>query len=329
MSNLTKLLEILTDKITPLNRPNGEVSALLKKELKRLGSFSDKEIEQGITWLDSWDHINYLMEEKRYQVRNRHLVKTMDGGLVVSGARSSQMIESMLDEESDEVILTTEKSADGLKFDKVTVTEKAAENLQRFFGPIPEQETSFKIVAGIKSQVEWENKLFWRPEDVSPYISINNQKLRIFSPIFMQFLKIEESLDVLETYKKLFPINLIENKTNTGLIHVLVRIKNGKYETFQLPSYNLEELRRAKYYVLQKANSCPFDWNKENETLSLPKFLPLPPELNKALCCASCCFPREEKKEIDGREIEFEIYKNVSEKLIHQIARCIWLEEGI
>jgi len=329
MADIKELLEILTDKITPLTRPKGEVSALLKKDLKRLGSFSDSEIDQGINWLDGWDHINYLTEEKRYQVRNRHLVKTIKGELVVSGARSSSMIESMLNKKPNGVIRTTEKSEEGLIFEKVTVTEKAADNLQDFFGPIPEQETSLNIVAGIKSQSEWENKLFWRREDVSPFISINNQKLRIFSPIFMQFRKIEDSPDYLNTYNEMFPINLIEKKTNTGLVYLLVRRKNGKYETSQLQSYNLEESCRARYYVLQKANACPFDWNEENETLSIPKYLPLPPELNKALCCASCCFPKEEKKEIDGREIIFEIYKNVSEKLILQIARCIWLEDGI
>jgi hypothetical protein len=328
MSNLTNILEIMTDKITPLNRPKGELKNILKDDLKRLG-LSDKKIESALTWLSNFDHIKYIKAERRYRVRNRHLVKTMDGSLVVSGARSSQMIVDMKDKEPDGVITTTEKLADGLKFDKVTVTEKAAKRLQRFFGPIPQQETSFNIVAGIKSQVNWEDKMLWRREDVSPYISINNSKLRIFSPIFMQFLKTEESLEILNTYKKLFSINLIENKTKTGSIYILVRKKNDYYETVQLPSYNLEESRRAKYYVLQKANVCPFDWNKENETLSLPKMLPLPPELNKALCCASCCPPRDEKKEISGRGIEFEIHKNISEKLMHQIARCIWLEGEI
>ena len=43
MADIKELLEILTDKITPLNRPKGEVRALMKKYLKRLGSFSDEE----------------------------------------------------------------------------------------------------------------------------------------------------------------------------------------------------------------------------------------------------------------------------------------------
>ena len=94
MKSLTELLYLLTEIINPNSKPNGISAAELKKQIMNFG-YSNKETLDSLAWLQNLNHIEYLHDKGRYKVKERHLVKTMGGELVVSGARGSEMIQQM------------------------------------------------------------------------------------------------------------------------------------------------------------------------------------------------------------------------------------------
>jgi len=325
MKSLTELLYLLTEVINPNSKPNGISATELKTQIMNFG-YSNKETLDSLAWLQNLDHIEYLHEKSRYKVKQRHLVKTMGGELVVSGARGSEMIQQMKDEFSKQVIIEKITIGDYFEFERVEITEEAANGLTEFVGHIPEQETSLNIISDIKSQKQWVDELDWIEIDGLPFTKSDNGK--IFCPVLMKNLAQDQTKQEFEKYFRKYPINLVEKETTSfGLLLLCRKTSEGKWETASIEANKLEEKRRAKFFVLREADAFPFEWDDEKSTLKIPKFLKLPPNLSLALCCAGIRSVENNTERINYKLFDFEIYSGVNEDFIGQFGRCIWMED--
>ena len=325
MKSLTELLYLLTEVINPISKPNGISATELKTQIMNFG-YSNKETLDSLAWLQNLDHIEYLHGKRRYKVKQRHLVKTMGGELVVSGARGSEMIQQMKDQFPKQVIIEKITIGDYFEFERVEITEEAANGLTVFVGHIPEQETSLNIISDIKSQKQWVDELDWIEIDGLPFTKSDNGK--IFCPVLMKNLSQDQTKQEFENYFRKYPINLVEKETTSfGLLLLCRKTSEDKWETASIEANKLEEKRRAKFFVLREAGAFPFKWDNEKSTLKIPKFLKLPPNLSLALCCAGIRSVENNAERINYKLFDFEIYSGVNEDFIGQFGRCIWLED--
>lgn len=325
MKSLTELLYLLTEIINPNSKPNGISAAELKKQIMNFG-YSNKETLDSLAWLQNLNHIEYLHDKGRYKVKERHLVKTMGGELVVSGARGSEMIQQMKGLFPKQVIIEKITIGDYFEFERVEITEEYANEFTDFVGHIPKQETSLNIISDIKSQKQWVDELDWIEIDGLPFTKSDNGK--IFCPVLMKNLTQDQTRQEFEKYFRKYPINLIEKETTSFRLLLLCRkTSEGKWETASIEANKLEEKRRAKFFVLREAGAFPFKWDNEKSTLKIPKFLKLPPNLSLALCCAGIRSVENNAERINYKLFDFEIYSDVNEDFIGQFGRCIWLED--
>ena len=106
---------------------------------------------------------------------------------------------------------------------------------------------------------------------------------------------------------------------------LLILRKNTKNEWESASLSTLEDKRRGRMFVNESANIVPLRWNRIEQTLTLPKFLILPPTIMRAVCISSMNLPTPSTTEFcEGSPIESLVYGGIDEQIMGQLSRVLW-----
>ena len=322
----TQFLEFLTARTIPYKFPNGVPLAKIKGDARQHPDWENRQLlDSVIGTLQNYLHIE-RDEESRIKTGLRQLVRTTNGELILVGARGPSLIDRIRNLNSSGVEIINQNLSNGrtpLTLDRVKIEEPIEERLEAYVGVVPSDDhpTALHYLVNQQSQFDWFDHLDFLPFEGNPFSNQGGETVKIFNH---RTQTLELSTGEKMEFAQKFPFVLIE-RGGTYNPPLLILRKNTKNEWESASLSTIEDKRRGRIFVSECAKIVPLRWSRINQTLTLPKFLILPPTIMRAVCISSMNLPTPSTTEFyEGSPIESLVYGGIDEQIMGQLSRVLW-----
>ena len=274
----------------------------------------EKDMIAALYCLIEHHHLEYVSDRPpRIKVKPRHLVRTMDGQIVLAGARGRSLEEALAKlpgftsveiEQHGHTLTRISASADG--YDE--------ESTQDLAGRPSTRPTAVNMLAGVQSQAEWYQSLAWEPYGQGGNPIAQNEHTKFFST---GLLHNHPSPD--HAHRAYY---LRARGTGWRKESSLFRRQEHGWEVANLAT--LEDERRGKFLMCELNGVVPMAW--DGVGLILPAYLNPPQDVLIAITAASMTFPTTVEVVLGDRlRKDARRYSCIDETLMRYVANCLWV----
>lgn len=301
---LTNELDRLTARIQPGDFANGAYRRTIIWEMIDSYNLTDARVKEILGLLNSFNQIE--TDADRIRVRPRHMIRTTDNMLVLCGATGPSLRELLTQRLGIE--FKRLELIDGLELELLFISEDdfnlMDDDLKQLTGMPDPNISSHRLLYSEITQSEWFNNLRWMEvSTLNPLANRPGFQTQQFNIQTQTMRNVEGSNQRLET-------ELVLSGDGAYRSWQLVRkTSSNRFEAVNLNT--LDDRRRAKLYVNERAGVNPFHWDSDSR-LHLPSHLLLPIKIEISLHIAGM-------KEIEYGELSIKGERPISSRILSGI----------